>query len=522
MAETTKSNKDPIDTMVTWIYAMTLIQFNAFCGSIRHRDTGKISKWIFWDCQNRVAIAFNKFKFTWVAKSRQLGLSELAGEYAFKVAVSEPGCDIIVISQKKGDAKYFLKRRIAPKVRYAYNIPRNKAGQEKSLFPWPTVDITTERITFTFPNGEESTIEAVSCDSDEARSKTCRLVIFDEARKYAKNTALELWSSIRPTIQKQKRGQAIIISTGRHGSWFNETTKKIRDNAIEMFEFIFLNVYNDPDMTDEKLEDEAKNDPAGRTMYFLENPRNIEDMFAAREGAVWPSFDSKTGGMHVNPVKIDFRYKFIVAYDHGTQHPAVFLLMLYDKHSDHLYIFDEIFMRGLEIPEICMEIRTRLGEYKRDFPDYVPPQRRIIDRSAFNKDGRRTIHDWLAKNLGMTFTPCMKHDMEGSIDLVSIRMHNNCLTIDPRCKQTIKQVEEWVYKSDPKMVKKSIPVDVEDDSCDLIRYVCSDINGSPKPKKVPKDWRFTRGARVERERIRRELRTPNVGGVGDLDSWQAG
>jgi hypothetical protein len=511
---------------LAWLGLMSVVQFHAFCGMLWDKPSKRFLKWHLWKGvrgypgQREALESFQTHKITWAAKARQLGLSEMAAFYAIYVALTEPKSEIIIISKKLPDAKYFLKRRVLHKLLAAYALEMEPGKK----FPWPEYTDNTDTGIIKFANG--SWIEAASSDNEEVRSRSPRLVIFDEIRSYSHENAEELWSAILPAIENDPKAQAIAISTAKFGTWFNDMTKEIMPGKIPDIHFLFLPDDIHPMRTKEWRVRAKKKWIGGDTLFRREHPMEPGDMFISREGAVWPTFDPKPGGKHINEVTLNFNHTFGVAYDHGRQHPAVFLFWLHSKYDDHLYIFDEVFCRGMDLPDVCFAIREKLNFYKK-YHNSPPPQVKIADSACFNKTGVQTVSDVLRNILGMAFSPSAgKNDMEGSIDLVSTRFSMAQITIDPRCEQTIKQIENLRWKNTSEESKKEKPVDIEDDAPDLIRYISIRLRGAVKQKPKVPTLEDQLNAQAERQRLNRERRDrafmpDGQGGVSRPESWQA-
>ncbi len=453
--------KKEID-FVEWVKAMTITQFHAFCGTLFNPASSKFEKWTLWPGvrgypgQKEMLIAFATFKFIWTLKARQLGGSEGAAFHAFKTAVSEQRSEILVVSKKADDAEYFVKRRVLPQIQFAYTLEYEPGKR----FPWPKlVDNSDSGIV----KLGKSYIQGVSSDNQEVRSRSPRLVVFDEIRTYLQKNAEELWSAICPTIEANPKGQLIGISTAKFGSWYNEMTAKIMAGKIPGMEFLFMPDDTDPQRTP-KWRAEAKGRAAHAALFAQEHPLEPSDCFISREGAVFPQFDPRLGGIHVNHVELDWGLKYIIGYDHGHRPPAVLLMCLYDTYSDHLYVFDEVFCRDKQLPDVAYDIRKRMLYYKteRQAPE---PKLKIADASCFNEDGKRSTAQVLKELSGIQFTRSHKFDIIPSIDRLSVRFSNGRITIDPRCEQTIKQVQELRYKREAGASKKEEIVDIEDDAC---------------------------------------------------------
>lgn len=507
-----------------WVGLMSFIQFHIFCGMLWDKQTGRFTKWDFWPGvrgypgQKEVAESIQTSKITWLMKARQLGMSELAAFYAIYVAITEPKSEVIIISKKLPDSKYFLKRRVLYKLMSAYALEMEPGKK----FPWPEYMDNTDTGKIVFSNG--SWIEAASSDNEEVRSRSPRLVIFDEIRSFSKENAEELWSAILPAIESDPKAQVIGISTAKFGTWYNDMTEKIMDGKIDGINFMFLPDDTHPQRNAEWRKREAKK-WSNATLFLREHPMNPEDCFISREGAVWPQFDPHVGGRHVNPAQINFGLRYIVAYDHGRTHPAVFLFMLHDKYNDHLYVFDEVFCRGMELPDVCYAIREKMLFYEK-YHSAPKPQIKIADTACFNKDGRQTVSDIMRNLLGISFKKSIKYDMDGSLDMVSTRISYNQLTIDPRCVNTIRQVEDLTWKYEAGESKKEKPVDVEDDAPDLLRYVCAELRGVVKKPEKKVDLHFNREFNEHKEQLRRKIFGGQEGEAilteEEGSSWQVG
>jgi hypothetical protein len=235
---------------------------------------------------------------------------------------------------------------------------------------------------------------------------------------------------------------------------------------------------------------------------------------------VFKKFEPKEGGKHVNHVELDWKLQYCIGYDHGRQHPAVLLLCLYDRYTDHLYVFDEVFCRGLDLPEVAFAIREKIRFYKKNH-GAPEPTMRIADAACFAKTGQQTVAAALRDLTGINFRPSHKYDIIGSVDRLIARFGMGKITIDPRCVNTIKQIKELKYKRQPGEPGKEEIVPIEDDSVAILRYLDAEINPSlrKKPEKVPLEVELDRKKKA-REMARLSLsRGPDALGKEDPASW---
>lgn len=498
-----------------WIRSMTFLQFCMFCAMLWDDKKKRFTKWHFWKGargfpgQAEAAQAFEDYAIVWVLKARQLGVSELCALYAIYVCLTEDKAEVIIISKKKPDAVYFLKRRLVYKLKAAFALEMSPGKK----FPWPEYVDNSDTGKVLFPE-TGSWIEAASSDNEEVRSRSPRLVIFDEIRSFSNANAEELWSAIMPVLEANEAAQTLCVSTAKFGTWFNATTKEILAGTMSGIKLLFMPDDTNPKRTMAWRAIESKN-WRDKTMFLREHPLKVEDCFISREGAVFSTFDPKEGGRHVNPVRLDWNRKFIIGYDHGRIHPAVLLLMLYDPYENHIYIFDEVFCRGMDLPEISFEIKTKLNFYRKEHgaPD---PLIKIADKACFNKDGRRSVAEILRDHTGIRFKESKKHDLVSSIDRVATRFSNNLITIDPRCVNTRRQVAELSWKYEAGESKREVPMDIEDDAPDVIRYVDAELNVGVKSPPV----KLTLQQQLKAKDLARRSRAA-TGHDANPNAWQA-
>lgn len=419
-----------------------------------------------------------------IAKRRQTGGSETMSALVAKILITEPRAQIVVISRNEDEAEYFLTTRVKPKLK---NLPQlYKDGKPLIIYPkFLNLDrlyIQTDLGYQKDATGEiqGSNVTAVASHPDAASGRTLRLVIMDEAEKI--EHAGQIWTSIRPTVERNPRGQLIVLSSGqKNGTWFKNTLlRRLYDGKIEGAELFFISRWADPNCDQawwEKIKTQFDNEIDARAAY----PETIEDLFLTPEGKVFPQFSEKIGGRHVqffdinHKSAVNWTFKFITAMDPGQVHPAAFIMTLYDPYTDMLYVFDEIVKKNLEISKMGAEINARLAMYP------IKPQKNLCDTALFKKTGFGiTEGQVLSKVTGMQFVGAQKTDAAGSRQLLSLRLSNNKILIHPRCQETIVQMRDWVFND------RGEPVDVGDDSIDCLRYICADIRSQSKaPPKVP-------------------------------------
>jgi len=493
-----KAAADEKKTFFEFIKKMSLEQFiETFC-SIYDYNTEEYEPVIPWPKQRPLCRLLDKVRKLFWPKARQVGGSLFAGFLAAKVAVSEPNSDIYVISKTEPDAKYFLKDKI---VNALNSLPKVKG------LDWGKWDVFQERIEFS--NG--STVTSLTSAENAGRGRSAvRLIIMDEAG--AIEHARQIWKSAMPGIEKHPRGQFIVISNSESGSWFNSMLKRIDEGATEGIDLHFMNLWTDPGRNmDWKKETITQFDT--EIDFYTEYPETIAHMFLKREGYVYPTFQSKEGGRHVNTFEADWGQRVIFGYDHGFEHYAVFLICYWSPYKDHLYIVDEVFAHQKDIYDISGLIIGKIREWE---PDGMPELvwRRIADTAIFAQHGQKPVSELLKTYTGINFTKSLKWNELSSTDMLRSRFTMDKITIHPRCRMTIGQIRDLLYDKNGK------PTDKNNDSVDVLRYICAELKQEAKPPPPKKPKPYKRGNYQNSRETMTQPRYPSQINMDKIYDWQ--
>lgn len=484
--------------------------------STEEETTGQQVPFKLWPKQRELCRFIEKKKLGFVPKARQRGGSEIFACWAILIMLREQKAEILVFSRSEDDARYFLEKRVKTKLGA---LPRlvNNAGEECVI--WPKISPETFKVSTSYG----STITAISSHPDAGSGHTARLIILDEAEKI--EDAAAIWTAVKPAVDQNKRGQLFALSTGqKHGTWFKIFLRKIYDGKVKGIEYFFLPWNADPSK-DKAWYDQELTQFDSEVDMRCTYPSDIEDIFLSKEGKVFPHFDNKEGGRHV----FDFERRFkasqlwkmdmYLAYDPGFDpHPAAFLLCLYDRYTDILYVVDEIVLVGVEIKAMGLKIKEMV------IGKPVRPKKAVVDTYANRKGGAAgaiTERKVLNSITGINFVGAKKSDADGSRQLLSRRLSDNKIVFHPRVKKTRTQMEDWVWGSNGK------PVDEGDDTIDDLRYICSELPNKeakpPEPEKQPKA--YSREAARKRAEFRKQFDAKYKGTSGnnnDHFSWMAG
>lgn len=435
------------------------------------RDKLRVSPMKLWPKQEEYCDFIEKNKIYVSPKARQNGISEMHASRALKQVLQDENQEIVVISKSESHAKYFLDKRI----RFKYkNLPKHPG------ISWPRIekDNIDEII---FDNG--SSIKSITSSSSSAASMTLDALIIDEAGGIDENGGKfeAIWMNALPAIEKSPNSWCAVIGTSVPGSFYNEM---VMDSykGVNGIPYFFLPYNTDPSRTEEWWEDQHKIHKDG---MYLQYPKNMDHFFYVKEGLVFKSFDAKEGGRHVKHKPVNWNNPIYIGYDHGFLHPAGCLFCSYDEYTDHLHVFDEIYLpqgHQTSVSDIAEKIKKAIKALP------AKPHKMIADNAIFRRDGVQTPADIFRKN-GVAWGHSEKYDEKASRDLLIERFGTDRISISPNCSNLIEELRSsrWDTKK-----KEEKVIDSGNDLIDPLRYICNVL----KSKKVKPDYAsIIRGAR---------------------------
>lgn len=178
-----------------------------FC-KVKHQKAGILPFNLF-SYQRKSILDFLKHRFVIYKKTRQCGVSTLAGAFALWYAMFYPYKTVLIVSKKDDDAMAFLNKN----VKFVYeNLPKDF----RDVYGWPPP--TYNEHTIVFPNG--SIIRSLTCEEDTLRSNSSSLNIIDESAFIWCMDSM--WSGGASTVMQG--GNVIVISTCNGvGNWYEVT-----------------------------------------------------------------------------------------------------------------------------------------------------------------------------------------------------------------------------------------------------------------------------------------------------------
>ena len=241
-------------------------------------------------------------------------------------------------------------------------------------------------------------------------------------------------------------------------------------------------------LEDNPFVDEAYKERIRCSLSGLFYKRNYLGLWALAEGAIYDFFDHNTHIVDRPPAAADY---WIAGVDYGTVNPFCCLLIgvstgQYTQTGKRLWVEKEYYWD----PKSKGRQKTN-SEFADDLQEFLEPyavKAIYLDPSAeaFQLElRRRGIHVVHANN-----------DVENGLQITAGEMAKGNLYICSECKNTIREIEGYVW--DPKASSKGIdvPLKKDDHSCDALRYAIASHKVSVydpyKQKKAVDEWQKNR------------------------------
>ena len=210
--------------------------------NIQHPQRGRILFNLF-PFQEKVLHLMQENPYSIILKSRQLGISTLAGGYSLWMMLFHKDKNILCIATKQETA-----RNMVTKVKFMY----------EGLPSWLKIPADeNNKLSLRLSNG--SIIKATSASSDAGRSEAVSLLLIDEAA-FIDNIG-EIWASAQQTLATG--GGCIALSTPYGtGNWFHQTWTRAEagENDFVPIKLPWF-VHPERDETWRKRQDELLGDP---------------------------------------------------------------------------------------------------------------------------------------------------------------------------------------------------------------------------------------------------------------------
>lgn len=161
----------------------------------------------------------------------------------------------------------------------------------------------------------------------------------------------------------------------------------------------------------------------------------------------------KTADLSKNALSFDNIY---CGVDFGWNDPNAFLKIHVDNDRKIIYVIDEIYRRGITIPEFSDDIKNKVTNTQYIFADCAEP---------------RSIHEM--NQLGLRVVP-VKKGADSILHGIKFLQRYEII-VDIHCQNFINEISQYHWQEDKNGNALEVPVDINNHLLDCLRYACSTL-----------------------------------------------
>jgi PBSX family phage terminase large subunit len=215
-------------------------------------------------------------------------------------------------------------------------------------------------------------------------------------------------------------------------------------------------------LDDNPFVDEGYKQRIRDSLSGLAYKRNYLGLWCLAEGAVFDFFDKSVHVVDRPPRAAEY---WIASIDYGQIHPFVCLIIgvstgRYNQEGKCMWVEKEYFWDSR-----VKERQKTNSEFARDLQEFLEP---YAIKNIYMDPSAEAFHLEL-RRLGMHVTHA-NNDVMNGITHTASEMAKGNLYICAECKNTIRQIEGYVWDSKKAKLGRDEPVKVEDDAPDALRY----------------------------------------------------
>lgn len=354
---------------------------------------------------------------------------------------------------------------------------------------------------YVFPNGSQIQFAGTDNGSHEnLRGGASDLCIVDEAG-FCDHLEYVVNSVLAPTTDTTD-GKVILISTPSKTAQHDFILKFVRP-AEAAGTLLKLTIYDNPSMSDAKIEQIAARFPSGfddpqfKREYMCEVVNDDDAIVIAEFG--------KNKAELVQAWERPTFYDTYTSGDVGFKDLTVYLFAYWDFTKATLVIEDELVMNGPSMTTEALAAAIRAKELL-NFQDSktgeaMPTYMRVMDNNLIMVNDLNRLHN-------LSFLATAKDDKEAQINQVRMMFGNKQIRINPKCKHLIYHLENCMWDKNHKAFTR-LP-DTPDftvkgghaDAVDALIYLVRNLVRSKNP--YPKNWGMAMGENIFQTRLAQE------------------
>jgi phage terminase large subunit-like protein len=198
----------------------------------------------------------------------------------------------------------------------------------------------------------------------------------------------------------------------------------------------------------------------------------------------------------------------VVGIDPGIRH-ACGVVYCALTPSDDMYVFDEIYVQGQTISQICEQIH-RLNTYHNVAPIYY-----VIDPASRNKNNQTGRSDQMEFSDHGIHTIAGQNAVEAGINRIKERLQNNRLFIFENCTNLRQEFKKYRWRDDPRTGEdgKPLPIKKNDHLLDALRYAVMSRPYLPQELEADSDTQLEKAMKQDQQRGQVNKPTHEFGGM---------
>lgn len=371
-------------------------------------------------------VSINKARFKVVVAGRRWGKTFLSSLELFKAALKKRRALVWYVAPTYGMARDILWDQLIDMIPPQYIKRKHET-----------------KLTIRLINNSEIQLKGAD-KPDTLRGRGVDYVVLDEYQDFRPGT----WEKVIMPTLADKRGHALIIGTPKAYNILYDVYIKGQKSDLPEWKSWQFPTSTSPFIPRSELEQ------AKRNLDEKSYRQEFEASFESMEGRVYHPFSREK---HVGKFPFNPRLPIIVGQDFNVD-PMCSAIMQYHDTTGELWIVDEVFLRQSNTNETVDELERRYWRH-------ISAKRMAIypDASGGNRSSARGETDLeIFRNRGIRkiFYHAKNPLVADRVNSVNAMLMNAQgvirLRIDERCTETIKSLEQTIYKPNSREVDKKL------------------------------------------------------------------
>lgn len=326
---------------------------------------------------------------------------------------------------------------------------------------------------YKFPNGSEIQLAGTDNDTaDSIRGGSANLCLVDEAG-FCDDLSYVVNSILMPTTTTTN-GKIVMASTPSKSA--SHDFMSFIEKAKFEGRFLKKTIYDNPRLSPEQIQEIAEALPGGVNGTDFKREYMVETI-TSEDDAVVPEFTAELKEIIVRDWQRPSHFDWYSAMDIGTKDLTVVLFAYYDFQHSKIIIEDEVVLSGKKMltDTLASLIKAKEAELFNDLSGtLIPPHLRVSDNNNLI-----LLNDLTVKH-NITFLPTAKDNAEAALNAMRMRIKNQQVIINPKCKTLIYHLESAIWNKQRTSYARSVDAG-HYDAVDALKYLVRNVNFNKNP-----------------------------------------